>query len=134
MTHQCTTCGRKYEGLPDIALQWPDPYFGVPEPERERRIVATTDTCVIDDDDFFIRGVILLPIRGENLDLGLGVWVSQKRENFQTYMPTTPKALRSIGRGSSFTYTASPVARASGTRAHDAVAELPAGVRAPVRS
>lgn len=86
MAYQCATCGEMHEGIPDVGFEWPDPYFGVPGSERERRIHGTTDTCVIDDENFFIRGVLVIPIRGENTDLGLGVWVSQKRENFEKYL------------------------------------------------
>jgi hypothetical protein len=75
-----------HEGLPDIGFRWPDPYFVVPEPERATRVWGTADACVIDNEDFFIRGVILIPIRDEPLKFGIGVWVSQKRENFETYM------------------------------------------------
>jgi hypothetical protein len=79
--------------MPDIGFQWPDPYFDVPESERSDRIWGSPDACVIDDEDFFIRGVILIPIRDTEEQLGLGVWVSQKRENFETYMNNydTPK-------------------------------------------
>ena len=69
-----------------MGFRWPDPYFGVPEPERATRIKATSDTCSIDDEDFFIRGVILVPIRNHADHFGIGVWVSQKRENFQAYL------------------------------------------------
>ena len=86
MSYQCQTCGKTHEGIPDIGFEWPDPYFGVPEAERAKRIWSSQDACVIDDEDFFIRGVILIPIHGEGEALGLGVWVSQKRENFETYM------------------------------------------------
>ena len=86
MTYRCSICGKTHEGLPDLGFRWPDPYFGVPESEREARIKATTDVCAIDDEDFFIRGVIQIPIKGQNESFGLGVWVSQKRENYQTYL------------------------------------------------
>jgi hypothetical protein len=86
MTYQCAVCGESHEDLPDIGFQWPDPYFAIPEAEREERIFGNSDTCVIDDQDYFVRGVILIPIHHEQRHLGLGVWVSQKRENFQTYL------------------------------------------------
>jgi hypothetical protein len=86
MSFQCQICGAAHEGLPDIGFKWPDPYFGVPEAERSARIRGTSNICVIDDEDFFIRGVILIPILGQESVFGLGVWVSQKRENFETYM------------------------------------------------
>jgi hypothetical protein len=86
VTYRCTTCGAIHDGLPDVGFRWPDPYFAVPESERSHRIKATIDVCAIDDDEFFIRGVLLLPIKESSDHLGLGVWVSQKRENFQTYL------------------------------------------------
>ena len=74
------------QDLPDLGYRWPDPYFDVPQAERSRRIVSTPDTCSIDERDFFIRGVLLIPIRDQANYLGIGVWVSQKRENYQTYL------------------------------------------------
>jgi hypothetical protein len=86
MGYTCAVCGEAHDDLPDIGFRWPDPYFGIPEGEREDRIRATSDICVIDEEDYFIRGVILLPVHEREEPLGLGVWVSQKRENFQTYI------------------------------------------------
>jgi hypothetical protein len=86
MSYRCSTCGQTHEDLPDLGFRWPDPYFGVPEAERATRIKGTPDLCSIDDDEYFIRGVILIPIRNHEEKVGLGVWVSQKRENFQTYV------------------------------------------------
>ena len=86
MSYQCAVCGETHEGLPDIGADKPDPWWGVPEEERERRVELTTDTCVIDDEHFFIRGVIHIPVHGREEDFGFGVWVSQKRENFYAYL------------------------------------------------
>lgn len=86
MSYQCEVCGQTHDGLPDVGFQWPDPYFGVPESEREGRIRASTDLCVIDDEDYFIRGTILIPLRDQDYSFGIGVWVSQKRENFEAYV------------------------------------------------
>jgi hypothetical protein len=58
----------------------------VPESERAERVDLTSDTCIIDDENFFIRGVIEIPIRGSSESFGFNVWVSQKRENFITYV------------------------------------------------
>jgi hypothetical protein len=86
VTYRCATCGKEHDDLPDLAFTWPDPYYGVPEAERPRRIKSTSDTCVIDEEDFFIRGVILMPIVQTGRQFGIGVWVSQKRENYHTYL------------------------------------------------
>lgn len=86
MTYRCVTCGDTHEGLPDVGYRFPDSYFDVPEAERENRVRVTSDICAIDDEDFFVRGILLIPIKDGDDHFGIGVWVSQKRENFQTYL------------------------------------------------
>lgn len=86
MPYRCDTCGQTHDGVPDLGFRWPDPYFSIPEAERGSRVNGTPDTCVIDDDAFYIRGVILIPIVDTDKHFGLGVWVSQKAENFRTYL------------------------------------------------
>jgi hypothetical protein len=44
------------------------------------------DYCGIDDRDFFVRGIIHLPIIGTTETLRWGVWGSLSRENFETLM------------------------------------------------
>ena len=64
----------------------PAPWWDVAEEERERRIRLTSDTCEIDEEHFFIRGVIEIPVHEDPGGFGFGVWVSQKRENYETYL------------------------------------------------
>jgi hypothetical protein len=86
MSYQCTVCSELHEGLPDIGADKPDYWWNVPEEERDHRVELTSDTCVIDGEDFFIRGIIHIPVHGQQEDIGFGVWVSQKEENFNTYV------------------------------------------------
>ena len=86
MSYRCATCGEFHDDLPDLSVDKPDYYWDVPEAERSQRIEITPDTCVVDNEYFFIRGVIEVPILESGRAFGLGVWVSQKRENFQTYL------------------------------------------------
>ena len=85
MSFRCATCGIIHEGLPDYGFKFPDYYFGVPEEERGSRIKCDSDLCAIDNEDFFIRGVILIPVHDQELDFGIGAWISQKKDNFETY-------------------------------------------------
>jgi len=55
MAYRCAACGETHDSVPDLGFQWPDPYLGVPEPERKERVRATSDVCAIDEEDFFIR-------------------------------------------------------------------------------
>jgi hypothetical protein len=64
----------------------PDQYWDVDESARSRRIKFTSDTCVIDGEQYFIRGVIEIPVHDYHDSFGFGVWVSQKEENFLRYV------------------------------------------------
>lgn len=86
MSYKCATCGKEHLDLPDIGFEKPDPWFAIPENERTARTQLTADTCIINDEEYFIRAVLLLPVIGYSHDFGLGIWVSQKRENFFTYL------------------------------------------------
>jgi hypothetical protein len=86
MAFICSVCGEAHEGLPDIGDEKPYYWYTLPREERDGRARLTEDTCVIDDRDFFIRGVLRLPVRDDEQDFGFGVWVSQKRENFERYV------------------------------------------------
>ncbi len=92
MPFRCTVCGNLHEDLPDIGADRPDQWWGVAEEDRGNRIKLTSDTCIIDGKHFFIRGVIELPIQDHPQQFGIGVWVSQKRQNFLTYMQNPDSA------------------------------------------
>jgi hypothetical protein len=81
----CSVCGNAHDGLPDVAFRWPDPYFGIPEAERSTRVKGSEDLCSIDEEDFFVRGVIVVPVSEQDAGWGIGAWVSLKQENFDTY-------------------------------------------------
>ena len=72
--------------MPHVGFKWPDFYFGIPEEERGERIQGTSDTCIIDNEDYFIRGLIEIPVLDHDKNFGIGAWVSQKRENFEIYL------------------------------------------------
>jgi hypothetical protein len=88
MTYRCATCGEEHEGLPDMGFDAPDPYLDVPEAERAARTTFTPDRCMVKDDDgehYYVRGVIPIPVHGQDEPFGLGAWVSQSRANFERY-------------------------------------------------
>lgn len=86
MTYRCSVCEELHDDLPDICFDKPDPWWGIPAGERDARIELTPDTCIIDEEEYFIRGVLEIPILDYPESFGFGVWVSQKRENFYTYL------------------------------------------------
>lgn len=87
MSYLCACCGQQHDELPDLGFQMPHHAFALDEDERAARVKLTADTCVIDDQAYFIRGVLRVPILDAADEyLGYGVWVSQKKENFETYV------------------------------------------------
>ena len=86
MKYRCSQCGQDHDDLPDIGVDRPDIWWQIPEDERPTRLYLDSDTCVLDDEHFFIRGVIEIPILDTDDRFGFGVWVTQKKENFQTYL------------------------------------------------
>src|SRR5277367_5414977 len=89
MKYVCKTCGKEHDELPDIGADVPDNWYGFPADQRAVRVKLTADTCVIDDKEFYIRGVLQIPLKddpGPPGYFGFGVWISQSAKNFQTYL------------------------------------------------
>jgi hypothetical protein len=91
----CRCCGATHEGLADLAFEAPFYYYTVPEPERERRCTLTSDTCAIDDRDFFVRGCLEIPIVDHDTPFAWGAWCSLSQLNFQRYLELLDEAHRS---------------------------------------
>ena len=92
MNYVCTRCGQIHEGLPSAAFDRPAFAHDVPEDERSARVLLTEDLCVVDDEHFFIRGVIEIPIHDYPDSLVIGAWVSQKKENYEAYVQNASSA------------------------------------------
>src|ERR1700678_4446973 len=88
MTFRCVTCDQEDDGVPHLGMLAPDPYLDVPEVERAERTTLTPDRCTVRDHDgehYFIRGLVLISVHGQDEPFGIGAWVSQSRENFERY-------------------------------------------------
>ena len=83
-TFKCSTCGEVHRGLPDLAFDSPLQYHSMSDDER-RSAQLTSDTCVINDEDFFVRGLLQIPVHGRDEPFAYGVWVSLSRKNFERY-------------------------------------------------
>lgn len=72
---KCSTCGGEHEGTPfSFAADFPDPYANIARDERDHRAEISSDQCVIDGKQFFIRGCLEIPIIGESEPFLFGVW------------------------------------------------------------
>jgi hypothetical protein len=61
----------------------PAVWFAVPETERARRAELSTDQCVIDDEHFFVRARLEIPVHGLEESFCWLVWVSLSSANFE---------------------------------------------------
>ena len=85
--YRCGICGKKHSPLPmDIAQQYPHDYFSIPPQEREQRIQVTSDLCVIDNNRFFIRGYLPIPVFVDKQEFGWGLWVEVEPSSFDQYL------------------------------------------------
>lgn len=81
----CTRCGTKHAGTPTFGFRFPIDYLDVPEAERKERVFLTEDTCVIDDERFFVRGCLEIPVHGACEPFIWGVWVAVSEDAFYEF-------------------------------------------------
>jgi hypothetical protein len=82
----CSCCGKKHDGLPmSYGSNAPYYWFQTMPEEREARFRFKHDSelCVMDEQHFFIRGNIEIPIIGNKKDFIWDVWVSLSKDNFE---------------------------------------------------
>lgn len=86
--YRCACCGEWQQGVPAVAFDRPAHVYGVPEEERAHRVKLNEDLCIIDDQYFYIRACLLIPIRGTSETFEYGVWSSLSETNFNLYRRT----------------------------------------------
>jgi hypothetical protein len=86
VTFICKCCGAEHDGLPDVSFDRPLYAAQVPENERASRLQLNSDLCIVDDEHYFIRGIVEIPVHDHSDYFGIGVWVSLKPENFKIYL------------------------------------------------
>lgn len=85
-TFICKVCGQQHtELLMDLAYQRPADVFKIPVEERPERIRMNDDLCIIDDREFYIRGVLALPVSELDDSFRWGVWAQVDQESFDYY-------------------------------------------------
>ena len=85
LSWSCASCGKVHRGLPAITFGAPSHYYALPEDERPSRTYLTLDTCVVDDEAFYVRSVLVLPVLACTETLEWGVWSSLSEANFMRY-------------------------------------------------
>jgi hypothetical protein len=72
--------------MPTFGWDWPLQYVAIPEDERAARCTLTSDTCVIDDDKFFVRGCVEISVVGYEESFAWGAWTSLSEQNFAHFV------------------------------------------------
>ena len=86
-SYKCSCCGQVYDELPlCFGSDYPYYYFSVPPEEREKRIELKESLCVVDEQHFFHRGRITIPINDHHENLIFNVWTSISEDNFSRRM------------------------------------------------
>lgn len=96
----CNTCKQFHSGLPiSFAADAPDSYAWLSPQDQEKRAVISTDQCIIDNEQYFIRGLIEIPIIGFEEVFLWGVWARVFEKEFQIIEShwTTPEREKLIG-------------------------------------
>lgn len=79
----CKCCDQVHEGIPTFGDDAPAIHYWIDEGERERRITLDTDTCVVDDARYLIRGCIEIAVHGEPDPFIWGAWVDVSQRDFE---------------------------------------------------
>ena len=78
---RCHTCGEWHEGLP-LDYGYGAPHYWTRDLKSRPDCFLNEDFCVIRKEDFFVRGLIEIPIdKGDQL-FRYGAWVSLSEKNF----------------------------------------------------
>ncbi|WP_114855705.1 DUF2199 domain-containing protein [Brachybacterium sp. YJGR34] len=92
----CADCGRPLtapdgtllEPWPGVDYPCPDAYLALSGHEREHHARGTEELCMIwvrPLPDFYLRGILRIPVRGEDLGLESALWVQVSEESFLDY-------------------------------------------------
>ena len=82
MSWKCHTCGIEHDDLP-LCFGIDAPWRAlVPENEFAKRVDLTPEQCVVDEQQFFIRGHIEIPILEYSEPLAFSVWASLSEKSF----------------------------------------------------
>lgn len=82
-TWKCQICGMKHDEVPNcFGIEAPWRAF-VPEAEFETRVELSESWCVVDDEHFFVRGHVEIPIIKHPEPFAFSVWSSLSRESFE---------------------------------------------------
>ncbi len=88
LVYKCPCCERVLTGLPALAFGLPDFAAAIAKHEVEGRVSGDDDRCVVDDEHYFIRATMSVPIIGATETLEFSIWGTVSQDNFDRYQAT----------------------------------------------
>lgn len=84
--YRCSRCGEYHDGPPfSYVVYAPELWFQIPEAQRDERCELGDETCIIrtEQEHYFIKGNIVIPVLNSDQDFDYTVWVSLSEKNFR---------------------------------------------------
>ena len=82
-SYNCHTCGKRHDQIPlSFAADFPDPYANLNRDDRDNRALISSDQCIIDQEQFYLRGCLELPILNSSDIFLWGVWARVHEKDF----------------------------------------------------
>jgi len=81
-TFQCSCCGETLTGPLAWHFEAPESWLRLSPKDRKTRGELSSDQCVIDNEHFFVRGLVEIPVVDSAEPFAWGVWVSLSKQNF----------------------------------------------------
>jgi len=86
MSYVCVVCGQEHDGLPALAFHRPDHWLAL-SAEQQAQGKCDNDLCMTPDGNFFVRGVLEIPIvDGPEPNIEFGVWTTLSEASFGQYV------------------------------------------------
>lgn len=94
----CSECGEFHKEIPmAYGAYAPYAYFQIPQSELSERCELTTDTCIIDKTDFYIRGQLNIPVN-DNDNFCWNVWVRISPSDYEKSLEGWTEENRFLGK------------------------------------
>jgi len=85
---ECSACGEPRDGPPALCIPFPATYDAMPSGEREGRWRREEGAASLDDEHFFDRSRLIVPIRGEAEPLVWLPWSTLSRASMDLFVDT----------------------------------------------
>lgn len=86
LEYTCSSCGEVHVGLPAWHFAAPVQALAIPVAERAIRVALTADDCIIDEREFYVKGLLEVPVIGAEEPFTWGVWLSLSTESYQQFV------------------------------------------------